>query len=177
MLAWICAKEASVLVILSASVACEAENEAVVAENVRTVSMRARKSLAERVMYYGGCLEVLSPAISDRTVATGPEVCGEVEGIGAYGTKAGATGAVAGGAEETGRDTGETGAGGSPMCSAIGDKSPRGLSSVGSSSSDPGGGRWKAQGLARHRSIVRVASQPRRRSNRGSAGNPICSST
>ena len=42
--------EASVWVILSASVACEATNEAVVAENVRTVSMRARKSQAERVI-------------------------------------------------------------------------------------------------------------------------------
>ena len=163
--------------ILSASVACEAANEAVVAENVRTVSMRARKSLAERVMYCGGYVEVLGPAISDRTVGMGPEVCGEVEGIGACGTEAGDTGTVAGGAEETGGDTGETGVGGSLVCSAIGDMSPRGLSSVGSSSSDPGGGRWKARGLARHRSIVRVASQPRRRSNRGSAENPICSST
>ena len=110
--------------ILSASVACEAVNEAVVAENVRTVSMRARKSLAERVIYCGGCVEVLGPAISDRTVGMGPEVCGEVEGIEACGTEAGATGAVVGGAEETGGDTGETGAGGSPVCSAIGDKSP-----------------------------------------------------
>ena len=38
--------EASVRVILSARVACEATKEVVVAENVRTVSMRARKSLA-----------------------------------------------------------------------------------------------------------------------------------
>ena len=164
-------------VILSASVACEAANEAVVAENVRTISMRARKSLAERVMYCGGCVEVLGPAISDRAAGMGPEVCGEVEGIGACNTEAGAIGVVAGGAEETGRDTGETGAGGPPVCSAIGDKSPRGLSSAGSSSSDPRGGRWKALGLACHRSMVRVASQPRRRSKRGSAGNPICSST
>ena len=82
---------------------------------------------------------------------------------------------MAGGAEETGGDTGEAGAGGSPMCSAIGDRSPHGLSSAGSSSSDLGGGRWKARGLARHRSIVRVASQPRRCSNRGSTGNPMCS--
>ena len=51
MMAWICATIASVRVILSASVACEAANEAVVAENVRTVSMKARKSLEERVMY------------------------------------------------------------------------------------------------------------------------------
>ena len=164
-------------VILSASVACEAANEAVVAENVRTVSMRARKSLAERVMYCGGCVEALNPTISDRTVGMGPEVYGEVEGIGACGTKAGATGGVASGAEETGGDIGETGAGGSLVCSTIGDKSQRGLSSSGSSSSDPGGGRWKAQGLARHRSMVRVASQPRRHSIRGSARNPICSST
>ena len=57
--------EASVRVILSASVACKAANEALVAENVRTVSMSARKSLTEKVMYYGGCVEVLSPAISD----------------------------------------------------------------------------------------------------------------
>ena len=116
--------EASVREILSASVACEAANEAVVAENVRTVSMRTRKSLEERVMYCGGCVKVLGPAISDRTVGMGPEVCGEVEGIGACGTEAGATGAVAGGAEETGGDNGETRARGSPVCSAIGDKSP-----------------------------------------------------
>ena len=122
-------------------------------------------------------MEVLSPAISDRIVGMGLKVCGEVEGIGACGTEAGATGGVAGGAEETGKDTGETGAGGSPVCSAIEDKSQRGLSSSGSSSSDPGGGRWKARGFARHRSMVRVASHPRRRSIRGSAGNPICSST
>ena len=111
-------------VILSAIVACDAANEAVVAENVRTVSMRAMKSLAERVIYCGGCVEVLGSAISNRTVGMGPEVCGEVEGIGACGTEAGATGAVAGRAEETGGDTGETGAGGSLVCSAIGDKSP-----------------------------------------------------
>ena len=65
---------------------------------------------------------------------------------------------MVGGAEETGGDTGETGAGGSPVCSAIGDRSPQGLSSTGSSSSDLGGGKWKARGLAHHRSIVRVAS-------------------
>ena len=164
-------------VILSASVACEAANEAVVVENVRTVSMRARKSLAERVIYCEGCVEVRGPTISDRTVGMGPEVCGEVEGIGACCTEVGATGAIAGGAEKTGGDTSETGAGGSLVCSAIGDKSPRGLSSTGSSSFDPGGGRWKARGLARHRSMVRVASQPVRRSIRGSAGNPICSRT
>ena len=52
-----------------------------------------------------------------------PEVYGEVEGIEACGTEAGATGAVAGGAEETGGDTSETRAGGPPACSAIGDKS------------------------------------------------------
>ena len=177
MLAWICAAEALVRVILFASVACEAANEAVVAENVRTVSMRAKKSLVERVMYCGGCVEVLGPAIYDRTVGMGPEVCGEVEGIGACGTEAGAIGAVADGAEETGGDTGETGDGGSPVCLAIGDKSPRRLSSAGSSSSDPGGGRWKARGLARHRSMVMVASQPRRHSKLGSIGNPICSHT
>ena len=139
--------------------------------------MRARKSLAERVMYCGGCVEVLGPAISDRMMGMEPEVCGEVEGIGTCGTEAGAIGGVAGGAEETGGDTGETGARGSPVCSTIGDRSRRGLSPSGSSSSDPGGGRWKARGLARHRSMVRVASQPRRRSIRGSFWNPICSST
>ena len=150
--------EASVRVILSAIVACEAAKEAVVAENVRTVSMRARKSLAEMVMYCGGCVEALGPAISDRTMGMGPEVCEEVEGIRARGTEAGATRGVAGGAEETGGDTGETGAEGSPVCSTIGDKSRRELSSSGSSSSEPGGGIWKARGLARHRSTVRVAS-------------------
>ena len=158
-------------------VACEAAKEAVVAENVRTISMRARKSLAERVMYYGGCVEVLGSAISDRTVGMEPEVCGEVEGIGACGTEAGATGGVTDGDEETGGDTGETEARGSPVCSTIGDRSRRGLSSSGSSSTDSGGGRWKARGLARHRSMVKVASQPRRRSIRGSVGNPICLST
>ena len=116
--------EASVRVILSASVACEAANEAVVAENVRTVSKSAKKSLVERVLYCGGCVEVLGPAISDRTVGLGPEVCGEIEAIGACGTEAGATGGVVGGAEETGGDTSETGAGGSLVCSAIGYKSP-----------------------------------------------------
>ena len=120
--------EASVWVILSSSVACEAVNEAVVVENVRTISMRARKSLAEWVMYYGGCVEVLEPKIFDRTVGMGPEVCGEVEGIKACVTEVGAIGAVADGAEETGGDTGETEAGGSPVCSNIEDKSPRGLS-------------------------------------------------
>ena len=123
--------EASVRVILSTSVACEAANEAVVAENVRTFSMRARKSLSERVMYCGCCVEPLGPAISDRTVGMGLEVCREVEGIGACGTEAGAIGGVAGGAEETRGDTGETRAGGSPVCSTIGDKSRRGLSSLG----------------------------------------------
>ena len=113
--------------------------------------MRARKALEERVMYCGGCVEVIGPAILDRTVGMKPEVYGEVEGIRACGTEAGATRAVAGGVEETGGDTGETGDGGPPACSAIGDKSRRGLSSSGSSSFDPGGGRWKARGLARHR--------------------------
>ena len=56
---------ASVQVILSSSVACEAANEVVVAENVRTVSIRAKKSLAERVMYCRGGPEVFDPAISD----------------------------------------------------------------------------------------------------------------
>ena len=82
--------------------ACEDAKEAVVAENVRTVSISARKSLTERVMYCRGCVEVLGPAISDRTVGMEPEVCGEVEGTEACGTEAGATGGVAGGAEETG---------------------------------------------------------------------------
>ena len=169
--------EASVRVILSASVACEDANEAVVVENVRTVSMRARKSLAERVMYCEGCVEVLGPAISDRAVGMGTKVCGEAEGIGACGTDDGATGGVADGVEKTGGDTGETGAGGSSVCSAIGDKPPRGLSSTSSSSFDPGGGRWKARGLTRHRSMVRMASQLWRRSIRGLARNPICLST
>ena len=127
--------EASMRVILFASVACEAANEVVVAENVRTVTMRARKSMVERVMYCGGCMEALDLAISDRTLGIGPEVCG---------TEVGATGGVAGRAEETGQDTGETGAGGSPVCSTIGDKSQRGLSSSGSSLSDPRGERWNA---------------------------------
>ena len=120
---------------------------------------------------------MLSPVVSERTVGMEPEVCGEVEGIEACGTEAGATGGVAGGTEETGGETSETGDGGPLACSAIGDKSRRGLSSSGSLSSDPGGGRWKARGLARHRLTIRMVSQPRRRSIRGSVGNPICSST
>ena len=131
-------------VILSTRVVCEAAKEVVVAENVRTVSIRAKKSLAERVIYYGGCVKVLVPVVSDRTVGMEPEVCGEIEGIEACGTEAGAIGEVVGGAEGTGGDTGETGAGAPPACSAIGDKSRRGLSSSGSSSPYPGGGRWKA---------------------------------
>ena len=97
-------------VILSTRAACEAAKEVVVAENVRTVSIRARKSLAERVIYCGGWAEVLGPAVSDRTVGMEPEVCGEIESIEACGTEAGATREVAGGAEGTGGDTGETGA-------------------------------------------------------------------
>ena len=54
---------------------------------------------------------MLGPAVSDRTMGVEPEVCGEVEGIEAYGTEAGTTGGVANGAEWTGGDTGETGAG------------------------------------------------------------------
>ena len=72
---------ALVRVILSASVACEVANEAVVAENVRTLSMRARKSSAERVMYFGGCAEVLGPAMSDQAVGMGPEGSRGAEGI------------------------------------------------------------------------------------------------
>ena len=68
-LAWICATAASVLVILSASVACEVANEAVVVENVRTVS--------------GGGAEVLGPAISDRAMGMGPEGSGGAKNIGA----------------------------------------------------------------------------------------------
>ena len=81
------------------------------AENVRTVSIRARKSLVERVICCGGCAKVLGPAVSDRTVGMEPEVCGEIEGIEACGTEAGATGEVVGGAEGTGGDIGETGTG------------------------------------------------------------------
>ena len=102
-------------VILSTRAACEAAKEAVVAENVRTVSIRARKSLAERVIYCGGCAEVLGPAVSDRTVGIEPEVYGEAEGIEACGTGAEATGGVVGGVVGTGGDTGETGAGGPPQ--------------------------------------------------------------
>ena len=101
-------------VILSARAACEATKEVVVAENVRTVSIRAMKSLEERVIYCGGCTKMLGPAVSDRTVGMEPEVCGEVESIEACGTEAGATGGVAGGTEETGGDTSETGARGPP---------------------------------------------------------------
>ena len=48
---------------------------------------------------------------------------------------------MVGGAEGTGGGTDEAGAGGSSVRSAIEDRSPCGLSSVGSSLSDPEGGR------------------------------------
>ena len=44
-------------------------------------------------------------------------------------------------AEGTGGGTDGAGVGGSSVCLAIGDRSPSGLSTAGSSSSDPGGGR------------------------------------
>ena len=71
----------SVQVILSASVAWEAANEAIVAENVRTASMIVKKSLVERVMYYWGGVEVLGSAIPDRVVGMGAEGSGGVKGI------------------------------------------------------------------------------------------------
>ena len=92
-------------VILSTREACEAAKEAVVADNVQAISIKDRKSLAERVIYCRGCAEVLSPSVLDRTVGMGPEVCREVASIEACGTEAGATGGVAGGAEETRGDT------------------------------------------------------------------------
>ena len=48
---------------------------------------------------------------------------------------------MVGGAEGTGGGNDEAGAGGSSVCSAIGDRSPCGLLVAGSSSSDPGDGR------------------------------------
>ena len=48
---------------------------------------------------------------------------------------------MVGGAEGTGGGTDEAGVRGSLVFSAIGDRSPYGLSAAGSSSSDPGGGR------------------------------------
>ena len=56
---------ASVGVILSASEAYEATNDAVVTENMRTASMMVRKSLVERVMYCWGGVDVLGPAIPE----------------------------------------------------------------------------------------------------------------
>ena len=81
-------------------------------------------------MYCWGGAEVLGPAIPDRAV-----------GMGAEGSRAEATGAVVGGAERTGGGTDEAGVGGSSVCSAIGDRSPCGLSSAGLSLSNLGGGR------------------------------------
>ena len=60
-------------VILSASVAWEAANEAVVVENVQTASMIVRKSMVERVMYCWGGAEVLGPTIPDQAVGMGAE--------------------------------------------------------------------------------------------------------
>ena len=70
-------------VILSASVAWEAANEAAVMEYERTASIIARKSLVEMVMYCWGGVGVLGPAISDRAVGIGAEGSRGGEGIGA----------------------------------------------------------------------------------------------
>ena len=75
-------------------------------------------------MNYWGGAEVLGPAISDRAVGMGAEGSEGMEGIGAGGTGAEATGAVVGGAEGTDIGTDGDGAGGSSVCSAIGDRSP-----------------------------------------------------
>ena len=48
---------------------------------------------------------------------------------------------MVGGAKGTHGGTDGAGAGGSTVCSAIGDRSPSGLSTAGSSSSGPGGGK------------------------------------
>ena len=47
------------------------------------------------------------------------------QGIEVGGTDAGATSTVVGGAEETGGGTAKAGTRGSPVCSGIGDRSPR----------------------------------------------------
>ena len=59
-----------------------------------------------------------------------------IEGIGA-----GGTGVVVDGARGTDGGTDGAGARGSSVCSAIGDRSPSGLSAADSSSARPGGGR------------------------------------
>ena len=59
-----------------------------------------------------------------------------IEGIGA-----GGTGAVVGGVGGTDGGMDGARAGGASVCAAIGDKSPSGLSTAGSSSAGPGGGR------------------------------------
>ena len=61
------------------------------------------------------------------------------EGI--EGIRVGVPRAVVGGVGGTDGGTDGAGAGGSSVCSAIGDRSPSGLSTAGSSSSSPGGGR------------------------------------
>ena len=61
-----------------------------------------------------------------------------IEGTGAEGTRAVVGGA--GGTDKVGGTYG-VGARGSSVCSAIGDRSPCGLSAAGSSSVGPGGGR------------------------------------
>ena len=60
---------------------------------------------------------------------------------GTEGLGVGGTGVVVGGAGGIDGGTDGAGAGGSSVCSAIGDRSPSGLSAVGSSSAGPGGGR------------------------------------
>ena len=68
---------ASVRVILSSRAAWAVANDANVEENVRTASMMVRKSRVEIVIYYGGSVNVLGPAVSVGVVPGAEGFAGE----------------------------------------------------------------------------------------------------
>ena len=106
--------------------------------------------------------ELLAAALSVGAVLGpwGPEKT-EGSGVGS----AGAGGGEAG--------TESAGACGSLICSTRGGCSLAGISAAGWSSA----GRGTERGISHHRSMVMLAIESRRRSNLGSSGKPICSST
>ena len=76
---------ASVRVILSARATWAIANDADVVENVRTTSMRTRKSQVDIEIYCGGSATVLDPATFAGAVVLRAEVFGGVEDVGAVG--------------------------------------------------------------------------------------------
>ena len=75
----------SVRVILSARAAWAVSNDADVAENVRTTSMRTKKSRVDIEIYYGGGAVVLGPTTSIGAMVLGADGSGGSEDAGAVG--------------------------------------------------------------------------------------------